>query len=128
MTVTAFNQIVHRHCNVKKICFYNNIINFCSTVLKRCTIFKCYLCSCIKCLICSNRIITWSCNSSCNGNTSCNQNICVKINLLKNWLGFHVNNHPCFTVYYRPFFVANLGSLLLKSFNKFTIFCVSFCI
>ena len=58
--VTILDQIVHKHCNINKICLNNiGIIDFCSTILKWCVILKRYLCSCSKWLISLNRVITF---------------------------------------------------------------------
>ena len=73
IVVTTFNQIVHRHSNINKICIIiKSIINFCSAVFKWCIIFKCYICSYSKWFFSLKRIITCSNNSSCNGNISSN--------------------------------------------------------
>ena len=43
--ITAFNQIVYRHCNINMFCFINkSLIYFCSTFCEWCAISKCHFC------------------------------------------------------------------------------------
>ena len=101
------------------ICFINkDVINFCCTCRKWCTIFKRNICI-IVCIYC---------------NISCNYNKCIRI-ITKTWFNnfcFKLNSivwllftFCCLTVYDVPLFCNKLDSSLLESFNKSTIFCVS---
>ena len=64
-TITVFNQVVHRHCNISMLYFITtSLIYFCSEFSKWCAIFKCNFCI----IICPY-----------NRNISCNQNIYIRI-------------------------------------------------
>ena len=119
MFITMFNQIIHGHCNVNMICFINKqIITLCIPFRKWCTVFKCNICI----IVCSYCYISF------------NKNKCIRI-ITKTWFNTFCLKFDkivlvafifcCLIVYNIPFFVINLDSSYLESFNKFTIFCVS---